>query len=307
MHIGSYPSIFNLGHKAIQFLTSRPVIVEEKVDGSQFSMGVSATSGELMVRSKGATVDLEAPAKMFVEGVATAKKLQEKMTPGFVYRGEYLKKAKHNTLAYDRVPKDHVILFDINTGVEEYLSPYEKRQEAERLGLEVVPHLFEGMIHNAADFRVFLERDSVLGGQKVEGVVIKPADYGLFGLDKHVIMGKFVSEAFKEIHAGEWKKENPSSKDIVDKLIERYKTPARWGKAVQHLAEAGTLKGELSDIGILLREVKDDILKEEREQITEALFSWAWEHIARGVVGGLPQWYKEELMKKQFEQVEEVA
>jgi len=37
-HLGSYPSIYNLGHRYLGDLLDGPVVVEEKVDGSQFSM-----------------------------------------------------------------------------------------------------------------------------------------------------------------------------------------------------------------------------------------------------------------------------
>ena len=49
----SYPSIFNLGHRAVAGLLGGPVIVEEKIDGSQFSFGVTV-DGEIVTRSKGA-------------------------------------------------------------------------------------------------------------------------------------------------------------------------------------------------------------------------------------------------------------
>ncbi len=36
----SYPKIYGLGHKAITELLSDNVMVEEKIDGSQFSFGI---------------------------------------------------------------------------------------------------------------------------------------------------------------------------------------------------------------------------------------------------------------------------
>lgn len=36
-------------------------------------------------------------------------------------------------------------------------------------------------------------------------------------------------------------------------------------------------------------------------RIKEKLFAFAWPHIARIVTHGLPEWYKEQLLKKQFE------
>lgn len=296
----SYPSIYNIGHGAIRELTLGDVIVEEKVDGSQFSMGVTE-EGELLCRSKGAPLHVDAPAKMFAAGVETAKRLAPLLHPGWVYRGEYLGKPKHNTLAYDRVPVGHVILFDVNTGHEAYLSWEDKKAEADRIGLECVPRLFQGRIESAAEFRRFLDTESVLGGQKIEGVVVKPATYSLFGADKKVLIGKFVSEAFKEIHGGEWRKANPVAKDIVQQIVDRFRTPARWSKAVQHLREAGQLEDSPRDIGRLIREVPEDVLRECEAEMKEQLWSWAWDHVQRGLTNGLPQWYKEQLVEKQFE------
>ena len=294
----SYPSIFNLGHKAIAHLLDGEVLVEEKIDGSQFSFGVDE-EGELHVRSKGAVIYPEAPERLFAKAVEVVKGLE--LHPGWTYRAEYLSKPKHNALAYDRIPNNHLIIFDINTGEEEYLSWDDKHDEAERLGLEVVPLLYVGNIADVEFFRSLLENISILGGQKIEGVVIKPYDYGLLGADKKVLMGKFVSEGFKEVHSGAWREANPNSTDIIMKIGLDYKTPARWSKAVQHLRDEGKLEDSPKDIGLLLKEVSVDVLKEEEEVIKEQLFKWAWPKISRIINSGLPDWYKEELMKKQFE------
>ena len=94
----------------------------------------------------------------------------------------------------------------------------------------------------------FLDRESVLGGQKIEGVVVKPLNYDLFGPDKKCLMGKFVSESFKEIHGVEWKKENPAPTDVVQAIAASVRTPARWHKSVQHLRERGLLQDSPRDI-----------------------------------------------------------
>jgi hypothetical protein len=187
-----YPSIFNLGHRYVANLLRVPVNVEEKIDGSQFSFGVTE-EGEILVRSKGAVMISDAPEKMFTAAVVTVKRLAPLLHPGWTYRGEFLAKPKHNTLAYSRVPAGNIIIFDINDGEESYLAYEAKQEEASRLGLETVALIYSGMVEDIAAFRTFLERDSALGGQKVEGVVVKPADYNVFGQDKKVLMGKFVS------------------------------------------------------------------------------------------------------------------
>jgi hypothetical protein len=296
--LNSYPSIYNLGHAAITDLLRGPVIVEEKVDGSQFSFGV--INGELQCRSKGANLNIIAPEGMFVKGVNTAKELADRLTPGWTYRGEYLKSPKHNTLAYARTPVKHVILFDINTGLEQYLSPSEKLAEAMRLGLECVPAIYHGVVEDVGHFRDLLETTSVLGGQKIEGVVVKPANYDLFGKDKKCLFGKFVSEAFKEAHSHEWSKSNPSPNDILGFLGTKYGVEGRWMKATQHLREAGKLEGSPRDIGGLLKEIPDDVLKECEDAIKAELFKWAWPHVRRAICRGVPEWYKNKLLEQQF-------
>lgn len=292
----SYPSIYAIGHRAIQDLLKGPVTVEEKVDGSQFSFGVDF-EGELHVRSKGAKMHVEAPERMFTKAVVTAQLLAPLLTIGYTYRCEYLAKPKHNTLAYNRIPTGHLILFDVNIAEASYLPYREKKFEADRLGLECVPQIFSGVVGSLEQFREFLNRESILGGQKIEGVVVKPLNYDLFGPDKKCLMGKFVSESFKEIHGVEWKKDNPSPTDAVAAIADSVRIPARWNKAVQHLRDRGLIQDSPRDIGPLLKEVVADIETECRQEILDALWQWAWPQIRRRSTWGLPEWYKEELLK----------
>ena len=296
----SYPQIFTIGHRYLVDLFKNPVLIEEKVDGSQISFGL--IEGELRIKSKGAAINPECPEGMFAKAVAFIKTLD--LHPEWTYRGEYLGKPKHNALAYDRVPKNNIIIFDINTEEETYMTYEAKKAEAERLGMETVPILHYGSVDTPAFLLSFLDRPSVLGGQKIEGVVVK--NYFRFGQDKKALMGKHVSEAFKEVHSAEWKKSNPGAKDIIQTLILQYKTPARWAKAVQHLREAGKLDGSPKDIGALMMEAKEDIKKECADEIKEALYRYAVDQIMRGCTAGLADWYKNELVKQQFDNQGEV-
>lgn len=292
----SYPSLYNLGHRALEGLFDDPVLIEEKVDGSQFSFG--EFDGQLKCRSKGAQLNVDCPEGMFLRGVDSVKSRRHLLRDGWTYRGEYLQKPKHNSLAYDRHPEGHVIIFDINPGEEVYLSYAEKKAEAERIGFECVPIVHHGMVQSSDELLAFMECISILGGQKIEGVVIK--NYAKFGPDKKALMGKFVSEAFKEVHKKEWKISNPTSKDVVSTLIDSLRTQARWNKAIQHLREAGQITDTLRDIGPILKEVQADTLKECEEDIKAALYQWAKPQIMRGVIAGVPEFYKELLAKQQF-------
>lgn len=289
----SYPSIYAMGHKALDELLHDRVIVQEKVDGSQFSFG--RFDGELKVRSKGKTMEPEAPESLFKRAVDHVMQLN--LHDGWTYRGECLDKPHHNVLTYDRVPEGNVILFDINDGMESYLSPADVVVEAQRVGLECVPLIWEGKGVNLdmERFKLFLEYESCLGGTKVEGVVLKPEKYNLFGRDKKVLMGKFVSEAFKEKHADVAYGQVPKQ-SIVDTLVQTLRTEARWQKSVQHLREKGELQDSPKDIGILIQELRADVEKEEAEYIAEILLKTYINDITRGVIRGFPEWYKEQLL-----------
>lgn len=290
----SYPKVYALGHAAAKELLFDEVVVEEKIDGSQFSFGI--INGELKCRSKGAHLIVDQPEPMFKEAVEVMKALP--LREGWTYRAEYLKTPKHNTIAYNRIPNKHLMLFDVNTGEEAYLNVAERLVEAQRIGLECVPVLFIGKIDNPADIMALIDNESTLGGAKVEGIVIK--NYSRFGIDKKVLMAKYVREDFKEVNGVEWKKNNPNHGDVIERLVAMYKTPARWEKAIQHLRDAGKLTGSPKDIGSLIKEVQNDIESEEKEALKNYLYTSAISHIMRGVVRGLPEFYKEHLMKQQF-------
>ena len=293
-NIHGYPSIYNLGHAALGQLFDGVVVVEEKVDGSQFSFG--RADGELFCRSKGKDQSPGQADKMFQ--LAVDQVLDLDLREGLVYRGEYLQKPKHNTIAYDRVPVRNIVLFDIQSGDEQYLDPDQKSSEAARIGLEVVPVMAFEEVSNWETLQVFLDRESFLGGAQVEGIVIK--NYARFGPDKKALMGKFVSEAFKEKHNKEWKKSNPTARDIVDQLSINLTTEARWQKAIQHLRDNGELEGSPRDIGPLIKAIQEDVREEEREYIRDTLYNYAMGHIERKVVVGFPQWYKEQLAQEAF-------
>jgi len=296
--IHSYGKIFTMGHAAIKEIFLDDVLVEEKIDGSQFSFGI--LNGELFCRSKGKQLVVEAPEKMFNLAVETIKEIAPRLMEGVIYRGEYLNKPKHNVLAYDRIPKKNIIIFDIELPGQNYMTYEGKVLEAERLGFEVVPKMFEGRIEDITDLYKILEMQSVLGGQKVEGFVVK--NYNRFGKDGKVLLGKYVSEGFKEVHSHEWKEANPSTGDILERIVQKYKTPSRWTKAVQHLKERGELTSTPKDIGPLMIETRKDIREECMDEIKQELFRYAWDHIERRLTGGLPEWYKRELLKSQFEE-----
>lgn len=187
-----YPKIWAIGTGAIQKIFDGPVFVEEKVDGSQFGFGL--WNGELVVRSKGQVMPVEALEKMFAQAVA------------------------------------HVVNFN-----------------------QVFP----------------------------------------------LMAGKFVSEAFKEVHRAGWKKEH-TGKGRWETFVDGYRTEARWHKAIQHLREGGKLDGSPKDIGPLIKEIQKDVAEEERQTIMEFLWKEFGQEVLRKAIAGFPEWYKEQLLAGSF-------
>lgn len=294
----SYPKVFAIGHPQLDGIFDGPVLIEEKIDGSQIGFGV--IDGQIRVRSRGREFPIDAPESMFKSACQTVQRLagEGKLKDGWVYRGEVLCKPKHNTLAYDRAPVGNIILFDVEIDAHRYLPVEEKWAVAHELGLEVVPQHGVALLTDPTVLVELTDGMSCLGGCKPEGVVVKR--YDRFTRDGHVMMGKYVREDFKESHKVEWRKGNPTQGDVLALLIQSYATEARWQKAVQHLAEAGQLQHAPQDIGALIKAVKADVREECGEEIREALFEAFWPQVERRLTGGLPDWYKRKLMESAF-------
>lgn len=294
MRIPSYSNVhsFGVGTKG---LLDGPVLVEEKVDGSQMAM--ARLGGEFVARSRGKELVKGAVEKLFGLAYETGEGLD--LREGWFYYGEAITKPRHNTLTYGRIPKGGFVLFDIFATWDDgcrWLSPEEKAAEAALLGIECVPCYYSGFT-NPEQLKSFIGRESFLGQAQIEGIVVKPLNYDLIGRDGKVVMGKHVSEAFKEVHRSAWKVDNPGKADILEGIIKGLTTEARWQKAVYRLRDAGQLVGDPKDIGPLIKEVQADIQKEEEGNVKEAFWKWAKPHISRGVVRGLPEWYKDKLLR----------
>lgn len=298
--INSYSKVYNLGHRAVREIFRGPTVAQEKVDGSQFSF--MRIGSEMFFRSKNKMLYSHSPEKLFKRGIEAIMDISDNLTEGYIYRTEYLQKPKHNVLKYDRVPERHCIIYDIEVkpGSYNYLSPMELADEGDRLGLETVPfwHLEVGVkLHEIVELMM---QTSSLGGSPFEGIVIK--NYDMFDQTTgKTLMAKHVSESFKEVHRKKSYKEE-ANKSVIESIIEAYKTEARWNKAVQHLREAGELEDSPTDIGKLIKEVSYDVYMEERLEIQEILFKWAWKQISRGLTRGLPEWYKQKLLALQFKE-----
>ncbi len=297
--IKAFPKIFALGTDYIRDIFNDEVEITEKIDGSQFVFG--KIDGELYTRSKGKQIFPESVDKMFDVAVEYVLKIQDKIPDNMVFYCEYLKNPKHNTLKYDRVPKNNLILFGVADNSEMFYCYNKIKDWADILEIEVVPLIFSGKVNDATELFKLIESESVLGGVNMEGVVVKNyyRQFLLGGQPMPLMSGKYVSEKFKEVHRESWGKEQ-TARGRFQVFKDSFRTEARWEKSIQHLRDSGELENSPRDIGKLIKAVKDDIATEEKEAIKDFLYSEFSSEIYRFATGGLPEYYKRKLAEESF-------
>ena len=296
--LNAYPKIFAIGTDYIKDIFEGEVEVTEKIDGSQFVFG--KFDGVLYMRSKGAALYPEKPEKMFKDGMSYIDSIQESLPDGVAFYCEYLRQPRHNILTYQRIPKNGLALFGAMGMVSKSFSD-SISEHAEKLNIDSAPVLFKGNIESVEQLTELLETDSFLGGNKVEGVVVKnyAKPFLLGGQPIPIMAGKFVSEQFKEKHKNNWGKEY-SQKGKWQAFIESFKTEARWHKAIQHLRDTGQLENSPRDIGKLIKEIQHDIADEEKDNIKDFLWREFGREVLANSTKGFPEWYKEHLLQSAF-------
>lgn len=294
--MSTIPKIYRLGDKHTTGILEGAVVVEEKIDGSQFSFGMSR--GLLICRSKNTEINQQDPG-MFKLAVETATRLmcEEKLSDGVVIQCEFLAKPKHNVLSYSRVPNGYIVLFDVRDSDGSYVTPTVKAEIAAHFGIECVRVFHSGGLPPTQEWLdQFLSAESQLGGCKVEGVVIKNYSREHSESPGHPLTAKVVSEAFKEVKKGDFVCNSKADRqEKMERVVQPFRTTARWLKVVQHLREAGKLTETPKDIGPLLAELWQDIQDEETDALKAALFAVFEREIRCGITKGFPEWYLSKL------------
>jgi len=305
MTIRRWTKIFTLGDRYTDGIFDGPVSITEKIDGSQINFGIHPEHG-LMFLTKGSTCHLGDGNKLFHPVMAYVHSIEDKLIPGWTYHGETLASPRHNTLAYERVPKGHVALYGITkpdgtqiAGHNMYAGDIMKNEGslayyADKLGVDVVPELFYGVVDPdviGEELNKWLNSISYLGKEFIEGVVIKNYAKEQFvgGQLLPITQAKFVSERFKERHKMAWPTNNKSPLVAIGEMV---RTKARWEKVIQRLKDNGEFEQHPRDIGKCLKYLHKDIDEEDKEEIKEALYKAFSKDLKRAAVRGFPEAYK---------------
>lgn len=253
--------------------------IQEKVDGSQFSFTLD---GELKFYNKKKQVSKNVIFVTTIESI-TLLSSSVKFNPDYVYHGEAIRKQRHNVIAYSRAPRHHFILFEIYSKTHGYLKLDECQREADRLGLEMVQTLYQNTdpqitpVSKCLEIIELIEQnkiESCLGG-KIEGIVLKHLHYKKQGKTVATKL-KLVTSQFKESRPG--KLYGPT---FIESLVSKYKTEARWRKALQHVQESLPPGSKDDDIRReFMIELKADFIKEHETEVKNLL----WEHFIGEIV-----------------------
>lgn len=291
--IKSFPKIWALGSKYAQGIFDTDVEITEKLDGSQFAF--SYYGDELVVRSKGAVIDKDDPQKLFKPAVDHVKSIQEYLNIDYAYYGEAVCSNRHNTLSYDRTPKNYIALFAIyDMENHRWLNYCEMQDEADSLLIDCVPLLHSGKADGEL-CRGLIGKESYLGGAVAEGVVVKAfKDVEVAGVVYPIHSAKFVTEEFKEKHSHN--KEFKSGKSNAQEFFEQFNTEARFQKAIQKLKESGEFQGEPKEIGKLMKILNEDLEEECKEDVKDALWQMFRKEFMKAATKGFPEWYKRQLL-----------
>ncbi len=319
-----YIKVPHFGEPLSRGITDGHVYVEEKVDGSQFRVYIPSENKPIQFGSHHQNITTTVP-KMFEVAVESAKKIfSPDRYQGYTFYCEFLSSKKHNTLVYNRVPENNLMLFDAYDELHSrWVFPSELPTLAHDLGIEAVPILGEydniSMTELTEKLNEFAKnRVSILGGEIIEGVVIKNYSKLHSRHDEHgpepglcqivywnstsvppqiPYMAKYVRPDFRERNNLEWNRKRNPDLDIALSLA----TSSRFTKVINHAREQGLpLTDTMKDVSILLKVLEKDFTTEDKLYVQEKLWDAYNEDVWRQLVKQFVTWYKEKTFKQKL-------
>lgn len=277
MSFKKYPDIERLGsedNKDILAFETDTIVVEEKVDGGNFSMWIEE-NGLICFGSRNRNLTAENDKKTF-EGYQTwlREHLLNLEKQGILLNQDYyyyLEVMQKHTISYTKAPK--FIGIDIRMkhmanqeGFGFFLGRDTREQEFTRLKIENVPLVWRGTVKEIKkmDINQMITKSAYYEG-KAEGVVLK--NYvRKHPHENHQLYAKIVTDEFKENNKavfGGLKQKNSDT----SKIIEQYCTEARIKKAVLKFVNEEGLPLDRKLMAKVPTHVTKDILKEEFKEI----------------------------------------
>ena len=282
-----YGKIYTYGSvNAPTFDSDLDIHIEEKFDGSQFSY-MLAHDSTLFCWSKNEQLDLDVVLQnskhLFHEAVKLA--FEKRKTPGVVYICEYFKRGKHNRLNYNFITEPTLIVLNAFNVFDHIWMANETPCLAQQPWKNLKLHL-----------DCFLINKSKFGECQIEGIVLKQYSKDM----KEMKMAKIVNQEFKEISTHKIKSEHyeETLHSLAIKLVEKYRTEARFYKAIQHLTESGVVINDMKDVSAVIKELHHDIVAECNDDMRQIFEEQLTKLIKRHIGKNVATWLQNYLMTK---------
>jgi hypothetical protein len=283
--------------------------IEEKIDGSQLSM-ILEDSGTLSFYNKSSLAGEGNTS--FTKSISMLKFMfenKEILNKNYIYHGESVCKLKHNVNVYERVPKNYFICYDIFDNLTQvYLSPEMKKEELDRVELEMCPILYYNSDVNVNPYDKCKELMgqiekgeivSFLGGIP-EGIVLKHHSF-VQQYKTSATKLKYVTDTFKERHLVKQPKCEESADDFLEKLGKSFCTEPRFQKAFQHLVDQGKINSDsvkAGDLGKVIGELGSDFDKEYKDEMMLLLWVEFSPVIKKYARDGVGLWFNNKFLNK---------
>lgn len=304
-----YPKILHIGAPLVKTVFDNEVEISEKVDGSQCR--IELTKEYVVVGSKNQGI---ADQGMFAIAHDQGKRIWEEtkwdaLGDDVTLFCEFLKSPKHNTILYDRVPKNNLYLFGAMINGDHMVTG-SLIEMADVFGIDPPNIIHNGHVESAEELKEFMTHQSYLGGSIVEGVVIKNYNRTYDPLMVHSqefigypMCAKYVREDFKAANMKQWNTVN--RRTGVDAVVDKFFVGDRFNKTVQHLNDEGKISYTKSDLKYLIPEFFNDLMDEKKEAIISMIMGDVFKTIKKRANGYVVKSWVDHLTERQFDHEDE--
>lgn len=185
-----------LGASVLAEFWDAPLVVEEKLDGSNVSIRFDASLGPVVAgRSRNSSDRAGQLGRLRAWAAARSACLAEHLAEDAVLYGEWL--YLQHTIPYDGLP-DYFVMLDLRLADGSFVDRRRREAFAAKLGLTLAPLVHEGRVHGVEHLQALVKR-SAFGSVRAEGVVLRRESAGCVQA-----VAKWVRPDFEQKTDAEW-------------------------------------------------------------------------------------------------------
>lgn len=291
-----YLKIHSLGSPETEGILDEVVVVESKIDGSNFRVRYLPEENKLIFGSRNNELSNDTDEEQWI-AIKSYKKAfkehKESFIPNVIYFSESMQK---HTISYDSGIPDTIgyDIFDLERN--EFWDWKAAKQAFENIGIPFINVHYEGLLKDITKEQLNeYIKQSPYRKEGDEGIVIKC--YKKLNPYGRPLFAKIVDLIFKEKNKTVFKGETPKVKTNDEDIVEEYFTKGRFIKAINHFKD----DNEIIDMSLmpkLFKYISEDILSENILEIMKEYNSMDFKKFNNIVAGKSAKMLKEYLMNE---------